>query len=91
MAQMKEAGAIRAEALYNSLEEIDSLITEAAGILHNPKVSAEDMKKVEQLKNLARAKIGNGNLRLDLLTDWNKIVPVLAGLGQAGKGLKKAV
>jgi hypothetical protein len=82
MAQAKSVGTFRAEALYNSLDEIDGYIAEAAGILHKPKVSAEDMKKVEQLKNLARAKTGSGNLRRDLLMGWDKIVKVLDTLGE---------
>jgi hypothetical protein len=49
------------------------------------------MKKVEQLKNLARAKIGSGNLRRDILTDWNKIVPVMAQLGVGKEGAKKKI
>jgi phosphoglycerate dehydrogenase-like enzyme len=88
MAETKSIGFVRAEALYNSLDEIDALIAEAAGILHKPKVSAEDMKKVEQLKNLARARIGNGNLRRDLLAGWNKLIPVLEQLW--GKARKSA-
>jgi len=90
MANEKGIGQVRAEAFYNSLDEIDSFIAEAAGILHKPKVSAEDMKKVEQLKNLARTKIGSGNLRRDILASWNKIVTVLGNLGDSGKKIKKA-
>jgi phosphoglycerate dehydrogenase-like enzyme len=81
MAQAKDEGRFRAEGLYNSLDEIDGYIAEAAGIIRKPKVSAEDMKKVEQLKNLARAKIGCGNLRRDLLMGWDKIAKVLGTLG----------
>jgi hypothetical protein len=85
MAQVKGVGDFRAGELYNSLEEIDGYISEAAGIIHKSKVSAEDMKKVEQLKNLARAKIGCGNLRRDLLMGWDKIVKVLDTLGEKSK------
>ena len=90
MAKEKSIGEIRAEALYNSLDEIDGLIAEAAGILHKPKVSAEDMKKVEQLKNLARTRIGVGNLRRDILVSWNRLVQVLGNLGTTDKKARKA-
>ena len=67
-------GKTRATDLYNSLDEIDSMIAEAAEILRRPKPSAEDMKKVEQLKNIARTKIGNSNTRLEVLNKWDRIV-----------------
>jgi phosphoglycerate dehydrogenase-like enzyme len=88
MAEAKSIGHFRAERLYSNLDEIDGYIAEAAGIIHKPKVSAEDMKKVEQLKNLARTKIGCGNLRRDLLMGWDKLVKVLDTLG--GKARKSA-
>jgi hypothetical protein len=47
------------------------------------------MKKVEQLKNLARTKIGCGNLRRDLLAVWDKLVKVLETLGTADKKYRK--
>jgi phosphoglycerate dehydrogenase-like enzyme len=85
MAQTRSTGHFRAGGLYSSLDEIDGYIAEAAGIIHKPKVSAEDMKKAEQLKNLARAKIGCGNLRRDLLMGWDKIVKALDTLGEKAR------
>jgi hypothetical protein len=88
MAQTRSTGHFRAEGLYSSLDEIDGYIAEAAGIIHKPKVSAEDMKKAEQLIILARVKIGCGNLRRDLLMGWDKIAKALDTLG--GKARKSA-
>ena len=73
MTKGKDNGMIRTKAFYDSLDEIDSLISEAAEILHKPKRSTEDMKTVEQLKNMARVKIGNNNTRRDTLVSIDKI------------------
>jgi hypothetical protein len=90
MAEAKSKGKIRATAFYNGLDEIDSFIMEAAAILRRPKPSAEEMKKVEQLKNLARVKIGEGNLRRDILVSWDKIVAGLSSMeGESVKKLKR--
>jgi len=74
MTKTKSRGAVRAEAWYKSLDDIDSFISEAAAIIRKPKPSAEEMKRVEQLKNLARTKIGDGNMHRDILVFWDKIV-----------------
>ena len=79
--EKRSIGQIKARELYDSLGEIDGLINEATQILRRAKPSAEDMKKVEQLKNLARTKIGNGNSRRDILATWDK---------PAGKARKSA-
>jgi phosphoglycerate dehydrogenase-like enzyme len=70
----EKIGNARAKAFYDSLDEIDSFINEAAILLRRAKPSAEDMKKVEQLKNVARTKIGVANIRRDTLTAWGKMV-----------------
>jgi len=51
------------------------------------------MKKVEQLKNLARTKIGNSNSCRDILATWDKIVTAfdkMEGVVPMGKALKSA-
>jgi hypothetical protein len=90
MTKLKSKGAIRAEAWYNSLEKIDGFIEEAARILRNPKPSAEEMKKVEHLKNLAKADIGKGNLHREILVSWDKIVAGFNSMeGVAVKKIKR--
>jgi|GEM_PF-5338294 len=89
--EKRSIGQIKARELYDSLGEIDGLINEATQILRRAKPSAEDMKKVEQLKNLARTKIGNSNSRRDILATWDKIVTAfekMEGVAPAGKARK---
>jgi len=91
--EKRSIGLIKARELYDSLGEIDGLINEATQIIRRAKPSAEDMKKVEQLKNLARTKIGNSNSRRDILATWDKIVAAfdkMEGTALAGKALKSA-
>jgi len=73
MTKTKKQGELRAEALYNSLDVVERFITEAAAILRKSKPSAEEMKQVEQLKNLARVKIGEVNQRREILILWEKL------------------
>lgn len=92
MTKRKSKGEIRAITYYSSMDKTDSFIDEAAAILRKPKPSAEEMKQVEQLKNLARVNIGIGNLRRDVLASWDKIVAGFNSMeGVAVNKFRKAV